>query len=66
MAKKKYYGMLDQNKSKPSNLPTEVIMKEYGSLDYISSDVDDTMSGMDALANSAVSKAKKQLAKKPY
>jgi len=63
---KKYYGMLDQDKSKQSNCPTEVIMKNFPELESISSNVPDDMSAMDALANSAVRGAKKQLAKKPY
>ena len=73
MAKKKYYqdkmntsSMVKEDRSKPSNLPTEVIMKQYPSQDYINAPVEDTMEAMDMQFNNAVRGTRKQLAKKKY
>lgn len=68
---KKYYGnskggMLQEDKSKPYNCPTEVKMADYPKVDYLSSDIDDTMYGMDEQMNNAVRSARKFAAKKKY
>lgn len=47
-------------------LPEEVRMKEYPKMDYIKTDVPDDMYAMDELANNAVRKAQRHLARKPY
>ncbi len=40
-----YKGMLYEDKSKPSNLPTDVIMREYPDTGYVMQSYDDTESG---------------------
>jgi len=69
MVKKKYYDghdMLNEDKSAPSNCPTDVKMKEYPSNDYINAPVSDNLAGIDMQMDSAVNNAKRQLAKKKY
>ncbi len=67
--KKKYSGrsgMIQEDKSAPSNLPREVIMKEYPKVDYLYQPIDDTIEGIDRQMNSSVMGVRKQLANKKY
>jgi len=59
-------GMIHEDKSAPSNLPREVIMKEYPKVDYLYQPIDDTMEGIDRQMKSSVSGVRKQLASKKY
>lgn len=69
MKSKKYSaraGMIQEDKSAPSNLPREVIMREYPKVDYLYQPIDDTMEGIDRQMDSSVRGVRKQLANKKY
>lgn len=59
-------GMMQDDKTAPSNCPTQVIMEEYPKTGYIPGDYDDTMYGIDETIDKAVSKARKYAARKKY
>lgn len=67
---KRYYrekaDMLHEDRSKPSNLPQEVMMKQYPERDYLMADAPDDWQYMDMQANQAVRKAQRYLSKKKY
>lgn len=58
--------MFKEDKSKPSNLPTEVIMKQYPKNDYMNAPVADDMEYMDAQRNEGIRTAKRNISKKKY
>jgi len=54
-------AMLREDRSKPSNLPQEVMMKEYPSTDFFNSYIDDTIYGIDNQMQNGVQGLKKQI-----
>lgn len=46
-------------KSGRAGLPEQVIMKDYPKCEYVSGELDDTITGIDETKNKGVSKAKK-------
>jgi len=54
-------AMIKEDRSKPSNLPLEVIMKAYPEQDSFDSYIDDSIYGIDGQHNAGVSGMKKQL-----
>ncbi len=71
MAKGRYYAknksmMISEDYSKTSNLPTEVVMKDYPRVDYVMQNVSDTMYGMDMQVDNAIKATRRGLAKKKY
>lgn len=59
-------SMISEDRSKPSNLPQEVMMKEYPQQDYFNTYIDDTIYGIDGQHNAGVSGMKKQLRSKMF
>jgi hypothetical protein len=69
MARKYHEGkhmMLKEDKSKPSNLPQEYMNKEYPMCDYLDTEYDDSIYGIDRQKDSDVRGAKSQMARKKY
>jgi hypothetical protein len=60
------HSMIHEDHSKPSNLPQEVMMKEYPSQDYYNSYIDDTMYGIDGQHNEGVRGMKKQIRQRMF
>ncbi len=54
-------AMIKEDRSKPSNLPTEVMMKSYPEQDSFNGYIDDTIFGIDGQHNAGVSGMKKQI-----
>lgn len=54
-------AMIREDRSKPSNLPQEVMMKEYPPVDYFNSYIDDSIYGIDNQMQNGVSGLKKQV-----
>jgi hypothetical protein len=54
-------AMLKEDRSKPSNLPQEVMMKEYPEQGYFNSYIDDSIYGIDEQHNAGVNGMKKQI-----
>lgn len=42
-----FKGMIKEDRSAPSNLPRDVVMKQYPKCEYMSYELDDTMRGLD-------------------
>lgn len=63
---RKGHSMLSEDHSKPSNLPQEVMMKEYPQPDYFNTYIDDTIYGIDGQMNAGVNGVKKQLRSKMF
>lgn len=64
MAKKYHDGaMAKQNKTEPGNVPQKWINEEFPMCDYIYSDYDDTMKGIDENIDNTVNKARRQMLK---
>lgn len=48
MAKKKYYSSFGMDRTSHANMPTEVVMKDYASVDGVrTGELDDTIEGVD-------------------
>lgn len=63
---RRYAGMISEDRSKPSNLPTEPIMEQYPAHNYLSQNVEDTMYAQDRTMNNAIKTATKYRATKKY
>lgn len=65
MAKKKYHdgAMIHQSKTTPGNVPQEWMNKEFPMCDYIYSDYNDTIVGIDENIDGTVRNAKRQMLK---
>lgn len=59
-------GMIQEDRSAPSNLPREVIMKEFPKVGYLYQPIPDTIEGIDRQMDSDVRGVRKQLASKKY
>lgn len=54
-------AMIKEDRSKPSNLPQEVMMKEYPEQGFFNSYIDDSIYGIDEQHNAGVAGMKKQI-----